>query len=78
MVYFVSIWSILLPVGIFCDHFVWSYGHFYRFGMLYQEKSGNPASVRFINQSCHTFFFKKVKNGERRKLNNKMKKTLFL
>jgi hypothetical protein len=40
-VHFMSIWSILLPFGIFCGfyrHFV----YFPPFGMLYQEKSGNP------------------------------------
>jgi hypothetical protein len=31
----------LWPFGIFYDYLV----HFSRFGMLYQEKSGNPAGV---------------------------------
>jgi hypothetical protein len=32
------IWSILWPFGIFHGYLV----HFARFGMMYQEKSGNP------------------------------------
>jgi hypothetical protein len=46
MVSVMAIWSILLPFGIFCGHFVGViYGylvHFSRFGMLHQEESGNP------------------------------------
>jgi hypothetical protein len=42
-----AIWSILLPFGIFCFHWIYVmviwYYIFPRFGMLYQEKSGNPA-----------------------------------
>jgi hypothetical protein len=42
-----TIWSILLPFGIFCGNLVHFYGHLVyfcsRFGMLYKEKSGNPA-----------------------------------
>jgi hypothetical protein len=41
------IWSILLPFRILYDHlvyFVVIWVHFSRFGMLYQEKSGNPAN----------------------------------
>jgi hypothetical protein len=40
------IWSILRPFGIFCGHLVYFIVIWYifpRFGMLYQEKSGNPA-----------------------------------
>jgi hypothetical protein len=36
--YFVEIWDILWPFGIFCIHLV----HFFGFGIVYQEKSGNP------------------------------------
>jgi hypothetical protein len=36
--YFMSIWSIFRPFGIFSPSLV----HFTRFGLLYQEKSGNP------------------------------------
>jgi hypothetical protein len=35
LVYFTAIGNILGPFGIFCGHLV-------SFGMLYQEKSGNP------------------------------------
>jgi hypothetical protein len=39
LVYFMTIWPILRPVEIIYVHSV----YFSRFGMLYQEKSGNPA-----------------------------------
>jgi hypothetical protein len=45
LVYFVAIWYILRPYGIFCGHLVYFmviWHIFPRFGMLYQEKSGNP------------------------------------
>jgi hypothetical protein len=45
LVYFIAIWSIFRPFGIFCGTFVIFCGnlvHFPRFGILYQEKSGNP------------------------------------
>jgi hypothetical protein len=50
LVYFMAIWPILLPVGI---HIVWPFGifltiwytYFSRFGMLHQEKSGNPCTT---------------------------------
>jgi hypothetical protein len=44
--YFMTLWNILrpfdiiLPFGIFCGNFI----YFYPFGMLYQEKFGNPDS----------------------------------
>jgi hypothetical protein len=40
--YFTAIWYHLYPFGIFCGHLV----HFPHFGMLYQEKSGNPVAPR--------------------------------
>jgi hypothetical protein len=40
VVYFTPIWYILWEFGVFCGNMV----HDSRFGMLYQEKSGNPAS----------------------------------
>jgi hypothetical protein len=46
---FMSIWSILRPFGICCLHLVYfmDFGYIFpRFGMLYQEKSGNPADGR--------------------------------
>jgi hypothetical protein len=56
LVYFTAIAYNLLPSGIFCGHF----GNFSRFGMLYQDKSGNPGRVlagsltkwRIYNSSC--------------------------
>jgi hypothetical protein len=39
LVYFVAIRSILRPFGIFYGHLE----YFSRFGVLYEEKSGNPA-----------------------------------
>jgi hypothetical protein len=38
LVYFTAIWQILCPFGIFHGCLV----YFSRFGMLFQEKSGNP------------------------------------
>jgi hypothetical protein len=38
-----SIWSIFRPFGTFSPVLV----HFTRFGVLYQEKSGNPAAADF-------------------------------
>jgi uncharacterized Tic20 family protein len=46
LVYFMPIWSILLLFGKFCGHVVYFMVIWYifsRFGMLYHEKSGNPA-----------------------------------
>jgi hypothetical protein len=46
LVYFMAIWSILLLLEIFYAHlvhFVVIWYIFPRFGILYQEKSGNPA-----------------------------------
>jgi hypothetical protein len=37
-----AIYNIILTFGTFCVHLV----HFYRFGVVYQEKSGNPESNR--------------------------------
>jgi hypothetical protein len=44
--YFIAIWSILRPFGIFRSnllYFIVIWYIFPRFGILYQEKSGNPA-----------------------------------
>jgi hypothetical protein len=38
LVHFVPIWYILCPFGTFCAHLV----HFFGFGIMHQEKSGNP------------------------------------
>jgi hypothetical protein len=41
-----AIWNILRTFGIFFDHLVHfvlhNWGHFSGFGIMYQEKSGNP------------------------------------
>jgi hypothetical protein len=39
LVYFMAIWPILRPFDTFNGYLVYVY---YNFGMLYQEKSGNP------------------------------------
>jgi hypothetical protein len=38
LVYFMAIWYIVE----FLWYILWPFGIFYRFGTLYQEKSGNP------------------------------------
>jgi hypothetical protein len=45
LVYFTAIGNILWPFGIFCGHLEYFVVIWYispRFGILYQEKSGNP------------------------------------
>jgi hypothetical protein len=44
LVYFMAIGPVLRPLGILCGHliYLWLFGIFSSFGMLYQEKSGNP------------------------------------
>jgi hypothetical protein len=47
LVYFMVLWSILRPFENFCGHlvnFIVIWWIFSRFGMFYQEKSGNPAT----------------------------------
>jgi hypothetical protein len=41
---YMAIWSVLRSLGIFCGHLVYfmAIWYLFRFGMLYQEKSGNP------------------------------------
>jgi hypothetical protein len=49
LIYFMAIWSILQPFGIFYDHlvqFVFIWYIFPGFGIMSQEKSGNPAMKR--------------------------------
>jgi hypothetical protein len=60
LVYFTAIGNILWPFGIFCGHLV----YFPCFGILYQEKSGNPdptevqeSRVRFYT-NCSLYFLK--------------------
>jgi hypothetical protein len=46
LVYSMAIWSISLPFGIFYSQLVYFVAvlvYFPHFGMLYKEKSGNPA-----------------------------------
>jgi hypothetical protein len=48
---FMAIWSILQPFGIFCGNVVYFMVIWYtfpHFGMLSQEKSGNPGAVTGI------------------------------
>jgi hypothetical protein len=52
LVYFMDIWSILYLFGIFCGYLE----YFSRFGMLYQEKSGNPGTKRGLLQQHLTAF----------------------
>jgi ABC-type enterochelin transport system permease subunit len=48
LVYFMTIGYILRPIVYFVviRYILWSFGLFPHFGMLHQEKSGNPAAVR--------------------------------
>jgi hypothetical protein len=46
--YFIDIWSILQPFGIVSGNLVYFVVIWYRFGMLYHEKSGNPARAAKI------------------------------
>jgi hypothetical protein len=44
LVYFMTIWSILWLFGLFDGYLV----YFPRFGILHQEKSGNPVALKLI------------------------------
>jgi hypothetical protein len=47
-IYFMAIWKILRTLGIFYDylvHFVFIWCIFSGFGIMYQEKSGNPGQA---------------------------------
>jgi hypothetical protein len=48
LVYFMDIWYIFWPFGIL-------YGYLVYFGILFQEKSGNPAYV-----TCRTLYIKRI------------------
>jgi hypothetical protein len=55
LAYFVVIWYILWSFVIFCSHLLYFVNIWYnvsRFGMLYQEKSGNPGDTRMLGSSC--------------------------
>jgi hypothetical protein len=66
LVYFMALWSVLRPFGIFCGHlvyfgFVWYI--FSRFGKLYEEKSGNTGlAARLILKGLSNlqFFLSKL------------------
>jgi hypothetical protein len=70
MVYFTAIWYILWPFGMFCGHLVyfeaiwyslWLLGiYFSRFGMLHQDKSGNPGRVRWQDKCAE-----RIRSGDR-------------
>jgi hypothetical protein len=48
LIYFTAIWYILWLLGIFYNYlvyFMFIWYNFFRFGMLRQEKSGNPAEM---------------------------------
>jgi hypothetical protein len=50
--YFTAIWSMLRPFGVFygrLGNLVIIWYIFFRFGILYQEKSGNPAPDSGLN-----------------------------
>jgi hypothetical protein len=44
LIYFMDIWNILRTFGKFYDHLVHFVLIFSGFGILYQQKSGNPAA----------------------------------
>jgi hypothetical protein len=44
LLYFKAIWDILWPFGIYCSHLVYFSG----FGIMYQDKSGNPGLASSI------------------------------
>jgi hypothetical protein len=47
LVYLKAYWYILLPFGIFSGYLV----YFHHFGMLYQNKSGNPGPKQGIRRT---------------------------
>jgi hypothetical protein len=63
LVFFMTIWSILRPLDIFYGHSVYLVVIWYifpRFGILYQEKSGNPAGsvCEFISKTGNPFVWR--------------------
>jgi hypothetical protein len=48
LVYFTATLYILWPFGLLCSYLV----YFYRFGMLYQQKSGNPVPTFGVLDFC--------------------------
>jgi hypothetical protein len=60
LVFFMAIWSIFSPFDIFYGHLVYLGVIWYifpRFGMLHQEKSGNPVSVLALLSVFHSVVF---------------------
>jgi hypothetical protein len=53
LVYFMAIWSIIRPFGIFCCHLV----YFSFFDLLFQEKYGNTESEAFSIWSYDILYF---------------------
>jgi hypothetical protein len=52
LIYFMAIWIILWIFGIFYDqsvHFL-PFGTSSSFGIMHQEKSGNPATSRYVHK----------------------------
>jgi hypothetical protein len=49
LVYFMPVWNMLRPFGIFHGNFMVIWNIFHRFGILRQEKSGNP-----VHQCIHS------------------------
>jgi hypothetical protein len=61
LAYFINIWSLLRPLEIFYGHLVYFVVIRYifpRFGILYQEKSGNPGRKSDPAKSTRRFFEK--------------------
>jgi hypothetical protein len=64
LIYFMSIWNILWTFGMFYDPLVHlcSFGTFFSgFGIMYREKSGNPANVAVVStelNSCSALSYK--------------------
>jgi hypothetical protein len=59
LVYFMTIWSILRPLEIFYGHLVYFVVVWYifpSFGILYQEKSGNPELLQNAARRSQVFF----------------------
>jgi hypothetical protein len=60
LVYFMDVWSILRSLGIFMDiWYISNLVYFSRFGILYQEKSGNPVPVSLLSDAVATSFYRK-------------------
>jgi hypothetical protein len=82
---FMPIWIIFWRFGIFYDylvHFVFIFYIFSGFGIMYQEKSGNPGLRTFFDNVCGIFFIQSVGAfrvivGRRQRLKRKKEKNFF-